>query len=494
MSTDSLHSGDADRARAAAVAVGTVLALTLWRLVWGYHDATELSTDEAQYWLWGQDFSFGAYSKPPMIGWLIGAADSVLGQSVFAVRVLAPLLHAVTALLILALALRLVTPRAAALAAVSYATMPAVTLGSALMTTDTPLLTCVAGALLAQHAIAARGGRGWALPVMLGVAIGLGLLSKYAMLYALAGMACAAALSPDWRIGWRATSIAAGFALALITPNLWWIASHGFVTAQHLVEDAEYSGLSLHLGGTVRFLAEQFGVVGPILFASWLVGLRHLAGRGALAGLAVASTLPILIVLVQALTGRVLANWAISFAAAGVIVAAEVLYRRPRLALLSVGLGTVLSLGLPVARVYGTGWTLPNGDRVLARYLGHGDVSDWVMAQAGAQGVYTLLAGSRSLLADLSWAAAPRGLAVRALPHEGGARNHWELMFPFDPGSDAMPAAIVARVGTSGAAICAGQAIFTAHHDAGPGYAAGQGFVMRVIDSPACLAAGDGDG
>ncbi|NHB77392.1 hypothetical protein [Rhodobacter calidifons] len=58
-----------DRTSAPAhAALAVALVLVACRLVLGALDRTELSTDEAQYWFWGQSPDFGAYSKPPLIG------------------------------------------------------------------------------------------------------------------------------------------------------------------------------------------------------------------------------------------------------------------------------------------------------------------------------------------------------------------------------------------------------------------------------------------
>lgn len=48
-------------------AFAIVVAITLIR--WGLlaFDRTDLYVDESQYWLWGQHFAFGYYSKPPLI-------------------------------------------------------------------------------------------------------------------------------------------------------------------------------------------------------------------------------------------------------------------------------------------------------------------------------------------------------------------------------------------------------------------------------------------
>ena len=50
----------------------------------------ELYVDEAQYWVWSQDLSLGYYSKPPIIAWIIGISDSIIGHSSFSVRIFAP--------------------------------------------------------------------------------------------------------------------------------------------------------------------------------------------------------------------------------------------------------------------------------------------------------------------------------------------------------------------------------------------------------------------
>jgi hypothetical protein len=57
-----------------------VTAVTLLRWVFLALDRTDLFVDEAQYWLWGQHFAFGYYSKPPMIARLIGAVTTVAGS------------------------------------------------------------------------------------------------------------------------------------------------------------------------------------------------------------------------------------------------------------------------------------------------------------------------------------------------------------------------------------------------------------------------------
>lgn len=487
MSKSALLAAPTDTGRkATTVAVAFVGLLTLWRVLWLLTDATTLSTDEAQYWLWGQEMAFGAYSKPPLIGWMIRAATEIAGSDVFGVRVAAPLMHGATALIILALAQRLTTPFIAAFAAVSYLTMPAIALGSALITTDTPLLFFAAAALYFQHKLAEvrRGG----LILALGMAIGLGFLSKYAMIYVLLGMIAAAIASADWRIPGRAVLPVALIAGAVLLPNLMWIASHRFVTIQHVASDAEWQGLRLYPMQALRYLAEQLAVMGPILFLAWIAGLVRLRRMPrAHIGLYAASAMPLLIVTLQALTSRALANWGVTFAVAGVIVATVVLSKSRVLMALSLAAGLTISLALPVVMALGTGWRMPDGRLYLRRYLGQPDIIEWAVAEAKAGGAASIIAEDRDLLSGLSYAARSAGVAVMAPPGDGAPRHHWDLLYRYQDAPSSGTVFILTEAGTSLAALCADAR--TEARTAGPGYLEGRNFILRLITDTDCLEA-----
>ncbi|NBC96675.1 MAG: glycosyltransferase family 39 protein, partial [Deinococcus-Thermus bacterium] len=61
-------------------ALALVLAITAARVVLLAANGTDLFTDEAQYWFWGQDLALGYYSKPPLIGWVIRASTEIGGS------------------------------------------------------------------------------------------------------------------------------------------------------------------------------------------------------------------------------------------------------------------------------------------------------------------------------------------------------------------------------------------------------------------------------
>ena len=97
-------------------------------------------------WFWGQTLDWGYYSKPPLIAWILRLSTS-LSDARFFIRLPLPLIHAATAVLVALVARRLLGPRIGGIAGFAFATLPAVALGSLLVSTDTPMLLCFALAM-----------------------------------------------------------------------------------------------------------------------------------------------------------------------------------------------------------------------------------------------------------------------------------------------------------------------------------------------------------
>lgn len=439
--------------RAEALALGAILALTAWRLGWLPAATLDLYVDEAQYWLWGREMAAGAYSKPPLVGWLIRAATELAGSDApWVVRAPWPLVHGAAALALMALAKRVAGPTVGALAGISYATMPAVSLGSVLVSTDSPMLLALAVSLWLWHRQAAGAGAGHA--AMLGLAIGAGLWAKYAMLFGLAGLALAVVADRDWRLRGRDAALALAVAAAVIAPNLWWNLAHGMATLRHTVEIAE-AAPGLDWGGLAGFAAAQPLVAGPLVFAGLLAAWVGARAPDGLRGLLIVATAILGIVMAQALRGGANANWAVGAYVPGVVVAAAWLARRRWRATASLAFGGALAVALPLLATQAERLRLPGGELLMARYVGQAEVSGWAIgaARRAAGGAPVLmLASERALLADLTYRALRRGgagdVTVRALPPAGRPRSHFELAYPlrdepgpaFWLGHEAMPA------------------------------------------------------
>jgi hypothetical protein len=157
-------------------------------------------------------------------------------------------------------------------------------------------------------------GKYWAWP-LLGLAFGLGLLSKYTMVvFGLSALLIL--LHPKWRFYWKTSGpyLALLVAFLVFSPNLYWNISNQMPTFQHTADISQGSNLyGLHWDTLGTFLAEQVLIGNPILVITFLFALFHFFKSPfhyqAWFGFAV--SLPILMVIcLQALLSRAHANWA----------------------------------------------------------------------------------------------------------------------------------------------------------------------------------------
>src|SRR5437667_11984769 len=169
------------------LAAAILALLTVIRLVGLKLSVVDLFFDEAQYWTWSRELAFGYFSKPPLLAWIIAAAERICGSSEACIRAPAPILYFGTSLLVYALARQLYDAQVAFFAALSTALATGAVFSARIISTDVPLLFFWALALFAYVKLLSGAGARWAL--LLGVALGLGLLAKYAMIYFLLGVA-----------------------------------------------------------------------------------------------------------------------------------------------------------------------------------------------------------------------------------------------------------------------------------------------------------------
>lgn len=417
-----------------APAVGLTLAITGLRLVLLAFNRTDLFVDEAQYWLWGQSFAFGYYSKPPLIAWVIGAVTGVMGDAAFWVRMPFAVFHGAAALILGALAARLHGGRVAVWVVAGYLTLPMVAVGSLLASTDTIMAPFFCAALYFHRRLMEGGGARFA--VLAGALAGLAFLAKYAAVYFLLGVGLAALLAPAMRMSWRDAALMLGAFAVVISPNLWWNMEHGLATLSHTMDnvgwlrrEAPLAGLSLGRGG--EFLASQFAVMGPLMFAALIWGLRRAGGYAAFV------VPPLVVVTGQAVLERAYANWAAAAFFAGVVVAVSVLAARPRLLAAAVAVNAaicVVAVGLTLMPEARFGQDAP----VLERYLGRADLSRQIIAAAEARGRVRVVSDSRDVLADLFYTGAAVGLEFYAPPLRGRPMSHYEQTYPLAPDATGM--------------------------------------------------------
>ena len=432
-------------------AAAIVLAVTALRLALMAFNRTDLFVDEAQYWFWGQELAFGYYSKPPMIGWVIRASTELAGSDApFWVRLPAPLFHVATALILGWIAAERYGRAAAVWTAALYITLPMVTVGSFMVSTDTIMFPFLALALGLWLKGLDRGGHA-GLAFAAGLAAGLGFLAKYAAVYGPLGAALAAAAMGQGRPGWRAAGAGlAGFLLAA-APNIGWNLANGLTTVQHTLDNADWvrdpaERAGLNLAGMAEFFLSQFAVFGPVLFGAliWL-GLRGGAGSDERRRLLWFSLPVVALVCVQALLSEAYANWAVLAYQAGLLAVVPWLLTKPRPWLWgSLALHGALALAVPAIAAFGTDWRIGPEERlVAARYLGRSEMSREILALARAHGG-TVVADDRDVLADLFYTGHDAGVQIWALPEAGRPSNHYVQTRAY-PARGAGPVLLVTR-------------------------------------------------
>ncbi len=393
-----------------------ILAITVFRLMWLARDPYPLYGDEAQYWVWAQTFDWGYYSKPPLIAWLISLSTALVGDNEFGVRVAAPICHALTALMVAELGRRLYDVKTGAWSGALYASLPAVSVSSAVISTDVPLLLFWAMAVLfLVRALEPDGQRRW---IGVGLALGLGMLSKYAMALFIPCAALYLALSPQravLRTRWPYMALALG--LAIYAPNLIWNLSHDLLSYRHTGDNANLMGDLIHPIKLAEFIGSQFGVFGPIPFALLLTLLITRFGRLARdprSLLLLAFTLPPLAVIaIEALLSRAHANWAaVTYVTATVMVVwwcrTHVRWRL----LLPISLGLHLAAAAVMVSYHDlarlAGIELTRKTDPFNRLRGWNFLGNAVAAQFAQHPGFVLMTDDRMLYAELAFYVRPR--------------------------------------------------------------------------------------
>ena len=409
-----------------------VLAITGLRVLWLVYQPADLYPDEAQYWFWAQHPALGYYSKPPLVAWLIALTTGLFGESEFAIRLSAPLLHAGTAVLVYAIGARLYDSRVGLWSALAYASLPGASVSAFIISTDAPLVLFWAAALYAFIRARDDGGAGWW--VALGLACGLGLLAKYAMAYWLLSALGYVLLVRAERRHLRPLLAAAGLALLAYSPNFWWNWQNGFVSYVHVRDNAGMSEPLFHLTAFVEFFGSQFAVFGPLFFAGLLflaASPRTLAEPRA--RLLASFALPVLaMMLAVSFLSRAQPNWAApAFVSATVLVVAWALSRGWRkLVIFSVALHLVVVALLFTGRetLAAIGIELPAKYDALGRLRGWRALGSIVSAELAANPGSTLFADDREMLAALVYYVLPHPFdAVKWKLKSGLAKDQWDL-------------------------------------------------------------------
>ena len=327
------------------ILLGLTAILLAWRFWVVPHMGVTLYVDEAQYWTWAQHLDWGYFSKPPGVAALIAVSTVLFGDGLLGVKALAMLCYPLAAAACWAIARRLYDARIAFWSALAVLTLPIFAWLGLFVSTDALLTLFWALPLWAYlRALASDAWGDW---LLLGAICGLGLLSKYTMaawlgaafLHLLAFHRSRLASPKPW--------LAAGLALLILGPNLWWNVVHDFPTLKHTADITVNRKAGGGLPALGEFWAAQWGAFGPVLGSVFFILLfqARQSWRDERTRLLLWFALPLwAVVSAQAFKSTANANWAApAFAPAAIAVVAWMLQRgRQKLLIAGIALNIAL--------------------------------------------------------------------------------------------------------------------------------------------------------
>ncbi len=209
----------------------SVLILRIAFVVFGF---TDLQSEEAQYWLWSKQLDWSYYSKPPLVAFLNFLSTSVLGDTELGVRINAILIGFFIALITYLFTEKLFRCSTKAFwASMLVYAMPFYHGTSLFFSTDSPLiLFWLLASYLGWCALESNRTQTW---LLLGVVLGLGYLSKYAMLFFIPSWFLFLLLTQE-KNQWKNKKMYLSFLLSFFffLPVIIWNIDHDFIGFRHL--------------------------------------------------------------------------------------------------------------------------------------------------------------------------------------------------------------------------------------------------------------------
>ena len=234
------------------------LVISVVRIAYVLSDHIDLSTEEAQYWLWSKHLDLSYYSKPPLIAYLNAISTSILGDTEIGVRINAIVIGAIIGILTYLLTDYIFRNQKLAFFSSFFITgILSYNIASVIFLTDTPLLLFwILTTLFFYKAIKENNKKDW---IFTGIFGGLGFLSKYSMVFFFP-MALVFLIIFERQVfknKWFYISILIASVFTL--PVIIWNVQHDFVTFKHVahLEGAHIKEISMQK--SLSYIAEYIG-------------------------------------------------------------------------------------------------------------------------------------------------------------------------------------------------------------------------------------------
>ncbi len=317
-----------------------ITAISLFRIYYILHGPLDLSPDEAHYWEWSRRLDLSYYSKGPMIAYLIYLGTSLFGDNVFGIRIMSVIFAALSSIYLFKLGKLMYKDEDVGLyAALLLPIIPLFSTFGIIFTIDSPLIffwilslflfwkavtTDVTHSAESDLSHLDAGLMAW---MLLGISIGLGLLTKYTMVFFyLCGFLLMVFSEKRSLLRTIRPYFAVFISLLVFSPVIIWNMQHDWVTVRHTAGQAHLAdGLTVSLKSFVEFIGSQLGVITPVLFGIMLFALMRLRiSKFALQHkVLVYFSAPLIgFFILKSLQGKVEANWAMPGYITGIMASA----------------------------------------------------------------------------------------------------------------------------------------------------------------------------
>lgn len=365
-----------------------LLAVSLFRIYYILNSPIDLSPDEAHYWEWSRRLDLSYYSKGPMIAYLIYLGASIFGDTVFGVRIMAVVFSLLSGIFLFMLGKKLFNEKVGLFSAMLIQIIPLFSTYGILFTIDSPFIFFwILSLYLFRQTMSGNESSLIYRPsslsywILLGVSIGLGLLTKYTMAFFYVCALFFFLFSKEHRNILRTKGPYIGFIISLIifSPVILWNAGHDWVTIRHTAGQAHAAeGFRLSITSLMEFLGSQLGVITPLLFILIAGSIWELRKKREGLFLFWFSIPVITFFILKSLQAKVQANWAMPGYITGVI-AFSAFYLKEWNPLrtwrtIVISAAVLLALSVTAAALYPSALNLPVGLNPAARLYGWKDL------------------------------------------------------------------------------------------------------------------------
>ena len=408
-----------------------VLTFILLRVFAIISTPLELSADEAQYWLWSKKLNWGYFSKPPMIAWLIHVSNNIFGDYDYSIRILAPVIHGINALVIFRLSQEINDNYFAHfLSSLIWLTLPIVGVGSFLMSTDTPLmLIWTTSLLLTVKAYNSDNVFLWSLA---GLIAGLALYAKYAALYLPLGLIIFYIINfqNEQNIKLRGLFLFLMNFIIVSLPNVIWNYFNNFQTINHLSSNAVIDAPSYSLFGSLTFLIAQVAILGPLLFIVFLLTSFNIKRLNKLSIFLLYFIFPVYILMfIQGFFSEANANWAASALPAITILCGYFLSKRIKFAALTILSNLLICIFILIVSFNGNLIFLDVKSDPLRKLKGWSILSEDLKDTISKGKSDVVLVDRRGIAAELIYYLRNENIKIRVPESSKSPSNHYQLHY-----------------------------------------------------------------